>query len=144
MTGLYFEDVAVGDTLPELVRETLDTIMLVKWTAAVRDFYPIHFDKDFATGTAGVRDVIAHGPFRCALLARMMVEWIGESGTLHRLYCSQRSNSFVGDMLIGRGEVTRKYRDRGHNYVECNIHIEHGDGSIVVPGRATVSLPSRA
>ena len=88
-TQPYFEDIRVGEDIPLQVREPLSTRSLVKWAAAVRDFYEVHYDKDFAR-SIGLKDVIAHGPNKCALLGRLMTEWIGEAGRLHRLSARTR------------------------------------------------------
>jgi acyl dehydratase len=57
---VYFEDITAGDEIPHRVVETLTTRSIVKWAAAVKDFYEIHYDKDFARAV-GMRDVIAQG-----------------------------------------------------------------------------------
>jgi|GEM_PF-1904228 len=101
-TQPYFEDIRVGEEIPHQVREPLSTRGLVKWAAAVRDFYEVHYDKDFAR-SIGLRDVIAHGPNKCALLGRLMTEWIGEAGRLHRLSCTHKASNFPGETLVCRG-----------------------------------------
>ena len=51
-TQVYFEEIVVGEEIPHRVVETLTTRSIVKWAAAVKDFYEIHYDKDFARAVA--------------------------------------------------------------------------------------------
>ena len=139
---LYFEDVVVGQDIPNQITEPLTTRSVVLWAAAVRDFYEIHYDKDFAVNM-GMPAIISHGPHKCALLSRLVLEWIGETGRLHKLFCSHKSSNFPGETLIGKGKVKDKYSKDGKNYIECELWIENQDGKIAAPGSAIVSLPSK-
>ena len=125
----YFEDVEIGNEIPALVKEEITSQSLVKWAAAMRDFYPVHYDKDFALNQ-GLRDVIAHGPYKCALLGRLMLEWTGEGGILHKLSCSHRASNFPGETLICRGKAVKKYVKEGRNYIECEVWVENQDGVV--------------
>jgi acyl dehydratase len=139
---VYFEDIAIGEEIPHQVVETLTTRSIVKWAAAVKDFYEIHYDKDFARAV-GMRDVIAHGPNKCALLSRLLLEWIGEGGTLHKISCTHKASNFPGDKLTCKGKIKDKYRKDGRNYVECEIWVENQDGIVAAPGTALISLPEK-
>ncbi len=137
---LRFEDIKIGQEIPHQVKETLTTRSIVKWAAAVKDFYEIHYDKDFARAV-GMRDIIAHGPNKCALLARLMLEWIGEQGILHKISCTHKASNFPGETLICKGKITNKYTKEGRNYLECEVWVENQDGVVAAPGLALVSLP---
>jgi acyl dehydratase len=138
---LYFEEVNIGDEIPALVKEELTTKTFVKWAAAVRDFYPVHYDTDFAKNL-GLRGVIAHGPYKLALLARLMREWMGEQGELLKLDCQHRGSNYAGETLICRGRVTNKYVQEPQNLVECEVWVENQEGDVSAPGSAVVALPS--
>jgi acyl dehydratase len=137
---VYFEDITAGDEIPHRVVETLTTRSIVKWAAAVKDFYEIHYDKDFARAV-GMRDVIAHGPNKCALLSRLLLEWMGEGGKLHRISCTHKASNYPGDKLTCRGRIKEKYVEGGRNYVKCEVWVENQDGVIAAPGTALISLP---
>jgi len=139
---VYYEDVEIGRDIPHQVKELLTTRSLVKWAAAVKDFYEIHYDKDFARST-GLPDVIGHGPNKLALLGRMLQEWMGEQGKLHKISCTHKASNFPGETLICKGKIAKKYVKDGRNYVECEIWVENQNGVICAPGSATVSLPSK-
>jgi acyl dehydratase len=142
MEQIFFEEVTEGGAIPHEVRVEITTRGLAQWTCAVGDFFEIHYDGDYARAM-GLPNVIVHGPFKCALLARMLTEWIGERGTLHRLTCQHRRMDIPGDVLVSRGRVLRKLVEDGVNLVECEVWVENQEGRISAPGRATVSLPSR-
>lgn len=50
----------------------------------------------------------------------------------------------MGDTLTMKGKVTKKYIKDSRNYVECEVWGEKQDGTVVVKGSATVTLPSRS
>jgi acyl dehydratase len=97
--------------------------------------------KDFAR-SVGMRDIIGHGPYKCALLSRLLLEWMGEAGILHKIYCQHKASNFPGDKLTCKGRVKDKYSKDGRNYVECEVWVENQDG-IAAPGSALVSLPGK-
>jgi len=139
-TQVQFEDLNIGQDIPHTLKERLSTRSIMKWAAAVKDFYEIHYDKDFARAM-GLRDVIAHGPYKCALLSRFVLEWIGESGTLHKISCTHKASNFPEETLTCRGKVSNKYTKEGRNYVECEVWVENQDGIVAAPGKALISLP---
>ena len=139
---LYYEDIEAGHDIPHQVKEPLTTRSIVKWAAAVKDFYEIHYDKDFAR-SAGMPDVIAHGPNKLALLARLVQEWIVEEGKLHKISCTHKASNFPGETLVCKGKIAKKYVKDGRHYVECELWVENQNGLICAPGAALVSLPSK-
>jgi acyl dehydratase len=48
-----------------------------------------------------------------------------------------------GNTLTFFGSVTDKYEKNGLGYVELELGLRIEDGSVAVPGRATVVLPMR-
>ncbi len=140
--SLYYEDIVAGQDLPLQIQEPVTTRSIVMWAAAVRDFFEIHYDKDFAVAS-GMPAVLSHGPYKCCLMSRLMLEWIGETGRLHKLFCMHKASSFPGDTLIIKGKVKSKYIKDDQNYVECELWVEDQNGKITAPGSALVSLPSK-
>lgn len=138
---LYFEDVVEGMELPQLVKHPT-TRQLAQYAGASRDFYEIHYDKDFAQSN-GLDGVILHGALKNAFLGQLMTDWIGESGTLKKLNVMYRGMDIPGVPATCKGRVTRKYEENGENLVECELWLESASGDVTTPGSATVSLPSR-
>ncbi len=140
---VYFEDITIGQDIPHQVKEIITTRSVVKWAAAVKDFYEIHYDKDFAR-LMGMPDIIVHGPNKCALLSRLVLEWIGEPGKLHKLSCTHKASNFPGETLTCKGKVKDKYARDGKNYVECELWLENQEGKVAAPGTALISLPAKS
>ncbi len=139
---LYFDDVEVGMSLPSLTK-SITLVIILKWGAAVNDYGPHHYDRQFANQMLGLPDVIAHGPLNAAFLAQLVTNWMGGEGFLKKHYSEMRGNVFPGDTMTFRGKVINKYVDHGENLVECESWAENQKGRRVTLGKSIVSLPSR-
>ena len=137
---LFFEDVHPDMSIPSLIQE-VTLMQLIRYAGATWNFYLLHLDKDFAQ-KKGFKDVNIHAPFFGAFLATMMNRWTGDPGSLRRLSYAVKEMGFPGDTLKGMGKVTRKYADFGRYLVECEIWVENQERTMLVPGSATVSLPT--
>src|SRR5439155_140570 len=71
---VYFEDVAVGDELPPLVKGPIAQIQLTRYAGASGDFNPIHQDDEFAKA-AGMGGVFAHGMLSMGFGAQAVTDW---------------------------------------------------------------------
>ena len=138
---VYFEDVHEGDEIP-LLRKACTLQQLVMWAGASGDFYPIHFDPDFARGV-GLDGVIVHGGLKHAFLGQLLHDWIAPGGSIRRFGCQFRGMDYPGQELLCRGAVTRKYEQDGQALVDLDVWIENASGGRTTPGSATVVLPRR-
>lgn len=138
---IFFEDVREGDELPPLEKHPTTT-QLVQWAAAVGDFYPLHYDKDFAN-RAGQATVVIHGPLKHAFMADMLCRWMGPHGRIKRWAASYRGIDGPDGTFIVKGRVAKKSQEGGENRVELEVWGENGQGEKTTPGSATVILPSR-
>jgi acyl dehydratase len=141
-TVLYYEDVEVGTEITPLVKHP-DIRQLVMWAGASGDYYPLHYDKDFAK-SQGLSGLIVHGQLSFCFLGQLLTDWIGDEGVLRKVGCSFRGMVFPDEDLTCRGEVTKKYIKDGDHYVECNIWTENPKGERAIQGSATVNLPSQS
>ena len=142
MTGqVLYEDVAIGDELPSLVKRPAKR-QLVKWAGASGDYYEIHYDKDFAQAN-GLPGVIVHGWLTCSFLAQVATDWMGERGNIVKLSCSYRGVLFPDEDIVCKGTVTKKYGNDDGNYVEVRLWAENSGGEKTARGTAVVSLPSK-
>src|SRR5437660_10057208 len=73
---VYFEDVAVGDELPPLVKGPIAQIQLTRYAGASGDFNPIHQDEEFAKA-AGLGGVFAHGRLSMGFVDQAVTDWAG-------------------------------------------------------------------
>jgi acyl dehydratase len=139
---LWFEDIAVGDELPELLKDP-DTWQLVMYAGAAQDFVAIHYDLNIAK-EAGHPTVIIHGALKSAWLAELVTGWIGSTGRLLELDVSYRAIDFPGSTATCVGKVTDTKIENGVGLVEIEIGLRNTEGVITTPGRAQVSLPTRS
>lgn len=138
---LYWEDVQEGQELPLLTKQC-DSMQLVKYAGASRDFYQIHYDKDFALANK-LNGIIVHGALKMAFLGQLVTQWMGEWGTLKKLSVQYRGMDVPGDVLTIKGKVTKKYTEGNRYCINCDMRLENGRDEKTTTGRAVVLLPFR-
>lgn len=141
MKQLFFEEVDVGTEIPASINK-VNLVKLVQYAAATWNFFLLHLDKEFAQ-KQGFKDANIPASLYGAFLAKTVTTWAGNRGRLKKLGYRVTVMGFPGDTLICKGKVAKKYRQVGHNLVDCDIWVENQDGVKVAPASATVSLPSK-
>jgi acyl dehydratase len=127
----------VGDDIGRLDVAATTLEDLVRWAGAVDDYSPIHFDVD-AARDRGLPGVVVNGPWKAALLSRLLTDWLGGNGSVTALRCEYRRPDLVGGPVTARGTVTAVTRDGAYDLVECDVWIENAEGERTVAGSATV------
>ncbi|OBI28732.1 acyl dehydratase [Mycobacterium sp. E1386] len=139
---VFYEDVEVGDAMPELT-VTVDETQLFFFSAATYNGHRIHYDKDWARTVEGYDDVLVHGPLQAALLGRAIGDWIGGRGRLVSFSVQNRAVAHPGQPLSFGGTVTAKrLSDEGAGLVDLDI-AGRREATVLMPGTATVELPRR-
>ncbi len=123
-----------GDEIPELVKHPT-TRQLVQYAGAQGDFYEIHYDQDFAR-SVGLPGVILHGLLKAAFLGELVMDWLGERGTLKAFEVSYRGIDQPGRPYRCRGRVTKVDGDEA----ALEVWGEDSDGNRTTVGSATVLL----
>ncbi len=142
MSGqIYYEDVAVGDTLPTLIKHTTPR-QLVMWAGASGEFSEMHYDKEFAL-QKGFPGIVVHGMLTTSFLAQLVTRWMGEGGTLKKIRTKNEQFILVNEDIICKGSVSKKYVEKNEHFVECELRAENGKGERCVTAIANVALPSR-
>jgi acyl dehydratase len=140
---VYYDEVHVGDSLPDLVKQPT-TRQLVKYAGASGDYYEIHYDHHFAI-RSGLQDgVIVHGLLTAGWLAQMMTDWLPSPLALKKFGVSYRSMARPGDTITCRGTIVSKYDKDGEHLVDCDLSAENQRGEKCAIGTATVSLSTRS
>ena len=139
---VYFEDVSVGDELPEVV-ETVDEVQMFFFSAATNNGHRIHYDTPYTTEVEQRPGILVHGPLQAALLAKMVTDWHGPGGQLRRFRIQNRGNAFPHEPLYYGGTITDKREEHGEALVDLDVYERNEGGDVLVPGAATVSLPRR-
>src|ERR1043166_8258103 len=170
---LYFEDITVGQSIPQIVRGPYTATTAVAFeqgwgglfikahgywfdylrrhpAAGIANSYNIpeppeavHWDTALARAV-GVPEAYDYGPERISWLATMLTNWIGDAGFLSELYCEVRRFNLIGDLTYCRAKVTsRDVRDARTGQVKLDIEAVDQRGDVTAAGWAVVTLPLR-
>ena len=82
-------------------------------------------------------------PFINSFLGRMTSNWMGDDGEFRRYKWRKFANTTIGDSIIGRGRVIRKYIEDGECRVDIDVCMENIKGFLANMGPTTISLPSK-
>ena len=138
----WFEDVNEGDIVPPVVTN-ITVQRLVIEAGANRDFTPIHHNTEIAQGQ-GAPEMYANNVFIQGMWERAVREFIGLAGTVRKVGpFRMRIFNPVGEPVVTRGTVVRKWQEGGENFVELEMLSEHARGVSVGPGPVVVTVPSK-
>jgi acyl dehydratase len=142
-TQLFFEDVTEGDDVPQ-VAFPITVQRLVMEAGANRDFNGIHHNREIAQ-FYGARDMFCNNFFLQAMWERTVREYIGLRGIIRKIGpFRMRIFNLVGDTVVVKGNVLRKFQHDGQNFVELRMWSDNSRGCSVGPGPVLVTLPSRS
>jgi hydroxyacyl-ACP dehydratase HTD2-like protein with hotdog domain len=127
--------VNVGDEMAPATRNA-SRAQLFLYSAATHNPHRIHYDRDYAV-LEGHPDVIVHGPLQGAWLSQFVTEWAGPRGRMLTLTWQNRRSALPEQDYTFRGVV----RSIDVDVVGLDVWAEDGDGTVVMPGSATVRLP---
>lgn len=134
MTDL--SNAAANDTLPDVVFGPLSRTKLALYAGASGDHNQVHIDIDFAR-KAGLDDVIAHGMFSMAELARVVTDWAGIE-RLESLSTRFTAITPVGATVTCRGEVVERFQKDGSDRIRVRLTARIDDGTQTLAGEAVV------
>jgi len=129
-----FDEVRVGDQLPELV-VPVTTTLIVAGAIASRDYQEVHHDEALARrrGTPGIfMNILTTN----GLVGRFVTDWAGPDATVRRIAIRLGVPNFAGDTMRLTGRVTAA----GEGAVEVEVAGRNRLGDHVT-GTVTVELP---
>ena len=129
-------DVVEGDEMEPAIRNA-SRAQLFLYSAATHNPHRIHYDRDYAI-TEGHPDIIVHGPLQGAWLSQYVTDWAGPGGRMLTLTWQNRKSALPEHDYIFRGIV----RGIDGDVVELEVWAEDGDGTVPMPGTASVRLPT--
>jgi acyl dehydratase len=131
-------DLRPGQPLPELRKDPITKVQLVKYAGASGDYNLIHTDDETAR-RVGLDGVIAHGMLSMAFLGQYLC-WLAGPESIRRL--SVRFTEMVrpGDILTCKGRVTSGGRESGSPVATLEIWAENQRGERVTAGEAEVAI----
>lgn len=98
-----FNDVNVGDQLPEWSRKT----SFAEWNryAAVNDeFVPFHMDDEAGRKAGNEQGAFGMGNLRYAYIVNALHAWIGDAGIVREVGCQYRAINQKDDVLTVTGK----------------------------------------
>lgn len=167
----FWEDVEIGETLPEQIVGPYDesdgqalmaaigvcNAFATKWGTIRRQKGPGVFDpetgarrlpidrhiSDVTAQAQGLPRAIVSGVHSQALLAKSAGDWMGDAGFLRTLDCRCRKPLFYGDLTRQRGIVEAKYEAEGRSFVRLRLEAHRQDGILHTEADAVIELPRR-
>ena len=168
----YWEDVNVGDDIPQIVKGPLSVGEMMAWAHSIGGGGEVHafkvrsLSKHPAWGwknpETGVSETIDQvheqeeaakgiaipaaydvGAQRNSWVSQAITNWMGDDGFLKNLYCEYRRFNVYGDIQFIKGRVAKKYIKDGEHLVDVEAWSENQRGEITAPAHGTVRLPVR-
>jgi len=133
-----YEDLNVGDELPEHVCGPISRTTLALFCGGSGDYNPIHIDSDFAQ-KAGMPDVFAHGMLSMAYLAQLLTNWVDQV-QLREFGVRFTSITPVHATVTCKGRVVEKGLIDGEPCVKLELTAEIDDGTKTLVGDAIVGF----
>jgi hypothetical protein len=135
-----YDDIAVGEELPEV--EQLVTIPIMqRWSSDVEELRRDHYDSKYAIEHDGLPEAVLSGSFSQAYLWEILFNWVGPEAWVVETYQKNAAGVHPADVLTFLGRVTNKEVKNGLGYLELDIGLRLQDGTVPIPGTATVVLP---
>ena len=139
MSGqVSFDQVSIGDTIPELSLPPINKVGLAMYAGASGDFNPIHLDEEQALAN-GLPGIIAHGMLSMALLGRVLTEWVPRQD-IRSFSTRFVAMAVLGDVITCKGTITGKSEEGGEKLVDLEMTAENQKGDKTLLGAATVVL----
>jgi acyl dehydratase len=131
-----FDDVAVGDELPELAIPLTRTL-IVSTAIATRDYQDVHHDPALAV-ERGSPDIFMNILTTNGFVSRFVTEWAGPGSTLKKLSIRLGAPNYPGDTMTFTGSVEAK--DEAARTVTVGLRGANSIGDHVT-GKVEVALP---
>ncbi|MGW0997218.1 MaoC family dehydratase [Streptomyces sp. NPDC002523] len=135
-TTRTYDEVAVGDTLPELTIPLTRTL-IVATALAGRDYQDVHHDPALAVDR-GSKDIFMNILTSNGLVDRYITGWAGPAAVVKAIRVRLGAPNYPGDTLVLNGTVTAKTDESRR--VEISVKGTNSLGSHVT-GTAVVELP---
>jgi acyl dehydratase len=138
MRTLSFEEVAVGQELPELPIELTPTL-IVSTAIATRDYQDVHHDRDLAN-KKGSKDIFMNILTTNGFVGRFITDWAGPEALLERVSIRLGAPNYPYDTMRLTGSVTTAEVVDGKGVVTVDVRGANSLGDHVV-GTVRLSLP---
>ncbi len=140
--NVYFEDVNVGDKLPEWSRKT-DFMNWNRYAAVNDEFIYIHMDDEAGRKALNEQGAFGMGNLRYAYIVNALQAWIGDEAEVREIGCQFRAINQKNDVLTVVGTVTATEVVDGEHRITLDIDVVNQKGEPTCPGHAVVAVPTR-
>ena len=143
INNIYWEEVEVGQDLPQKSRDIDTTLIVAGAIWASHDFMPVHHSRDFAQ-EKGAPDIFMNILTSNGLMASYLEQWAGPEAELKRLQVGLQVPNFPteGNKMEMNARITKKYEEGGNHLIDLAITGDNNLGPHVV-GTATMALPAK-
>ncbi|MFA8439172.1 hypothetical protein [Pueribacillus sp. YX66] len=138
---ITWEEVSVGDDLPEHKRNITAQLVVGGAIAATRDYAPVHHDYH-AAKEAKADDVFMNILTTNGLIGKYLTDWAGPTGKIKKIDLGLSVPNYPGDQMVMIGEVTDKFEKDGEYLVEVEYVGKNKIGNHAT-GKAVLALPRR-
>ena len=143
-TTLAFEEVAVGDVLPELALPLTRTL-IVSTAIASRDYQDVHHDSVLAR-ERGSKDIFMNILSTNGIVGRYVTDWSGPAAVLTDVNIRLGAPNYPDDTMTLTGEITAKDEALdadGRGAIVVTLRGANGLGDHVT-GTVRLLLPTRS
>ncbi|MBM3677921.1 MAG: protein dehydratase [Actinobacteria bacterium] len=131
-----------GEEIPPYVMSEITTDRVRALMELMRDTNPVHDDPELIA-RRGLRGPVNQGPANLAYMLDMLFAWAGPELEIERFDFRFHEIVVPGDTVTARGTVRSAAENDDLTRAECDVRLEHADGSIAVSGTAVVRIPAR-
>ena len=136
VTRVSAHELSIGSALPELRKDAINKLQMVKYAGASGDYNLIHTDDETAR-RVGLDGVIAHGMLSMAFLGQYLC-WLTGPESIHRLSVRFVEMVRPGDVLTCRGRVKALQQDATGQRMTLELWAENQRAQQVTVGEAEV------
>lgn len=134
-SSTYFDQVSVGDKLPQLEIDITPTL-IVSTAIASRDYQDVHHDKARAQ-ELGSPDIFMNILTSNGLVGRYVTDWAGPEAILVSVNIRLGAPNYPGDTMTMSAEVKAKREESGRYLVDLAVAGKnsiglHVGGSVVI------------
>jgi acyl dehydratase len=138
MHMMRFEDIKVGDAIPDLTKPAISHLQLALYAGAGADHNPIHLDAE-AAKAGGLPGIIAHGMLPLGFLGQLLTQWVPQK-QVRSLSARFVAMAFPGDVITCSGKITAKREEAEQKLVDLELAARNQKGENIQLGKATITL----
>jgi acyl dehydratase len=141
----YFEDVAVGDSLPE-TEDYVSFERVIMTPGTTWDYFPGHHDAEYARAQ-GQPTIYVNTMHVMGFIDRLVTDWAGPATFLARRWIRLHQPIYAGDTVLGGGEITacrsEERQGRLRHLVDFQLSVVNQHGSRCASAHVVAELPLR-